>query len=102
MAFERTLRMVQIGRAATTISACISIIFFAFVIKLRSDARYKFLKELTDAHPDIFDIGEPSHGTWGGVALGGVSWVPLDVQRQSPANKRVACSFGRLERPLLY
>jgi len=73
MAFQRTLRAVQAARAATTIFSCVSIVLFAFCIKLRRDSSAQFLAELHDAHPGVFDIGEPSHGAWGSVALLGVS-----------------------------
>ena len=82
MAFEHTLRSVQAARAASTIGGCISIIFFAFVIQLRAEARSKFLKELQDNHPGLFEVEEPAHSTWGGLALVGVSW------HQSMSTKR--------------
>lgn len=77
MAFAQTLRAVQAARAISLAFACLSVILFSFVIKLRRESRTAFLSELKKEHGDIFDIGEPTHSAWGGLALIGVCQARL-------------------------
>lgn len=101
MAFEQTLRRVQAARAISTTLACLAVILFSFVIKLRRQSRDAFLKELKSEHGDLFEIGNPTHTAYGGLALiglacsiawNGFSFIDLCVKKHYRFDRRI-CIF---------
>jgi len=72
MSFHRTLRLVQATRALTIVFACISVIMFSFTIDMRFKARLKFIGEIQNSMPGVFENQPPTRSSFGTLALLGV------------------------------
>ncbi|KAG8623279.1 hypothetical protein KVT40_008255 [Elsinoe batatas] len=73
MGFQQTLRLVQMTRAITIVSTCISVIMFAFIVDMRYGARKNFAHQVQQALPGIFESKTPTRSAFGSLALLGLA-----------------------------
>ena len=70
MAFQQTLKWIQVTRALAILSTCISVIFFSFTANSRTQETHDLVKQLAATSAGIF--GNPRSG-FSSVALFGLA-----------------------------